>query len=271
MADFYKSQHTGTAIDTAITQVSQLAQDNTEVKNNINILNGRVNKIEQGEVRDPTKVPISGGTMTGPLTILFDEAKNSANIQSNYKNVPLQVRHICGINSGTGDLSTLYLNYYGHNETKIGPGGVATIGSTGKIFGAVWNDYAEYRQSKENEAGRVVCENGNGTLSRSTRRLQPGAEVVSDTFGFAIGETEKCKCPIAVAGRVLAYPWEDRNEFKSGDPVCSGPNGTVSRMTRKEVQEYPDRIIGTVSEIPNYEFWGTENIEINDRIWIRIR
>ena len=116
-----------------------------------------------------------------------------------------------------------------------------------------------------------MCENGDDTLSLATERLQPGAEIVSDTFGFAIGETEKSKTPIAVSGRVLAYTYEDRDSFKAGDPVCAGPQGTVSKMTREEVREYPDRIIGTVSAIPNYDTWGADNIKVNNRIWIKIK
>ena len=101
--------------------------------------------------------------------------------------------------------------------------------------------------------------------------MQPGAEVVSDTFGFAIGETNECKTPIAVSGRVLVYPYEDRNSYQPGDAVCSGPNGTVSKMSREEIKEYPERIIGTVSEIPDYEVWGQSGIKVYNRIWIRLR
>ena len=141
-----------------------------------------------------------------------------------------------------------------------------------KVYGAVYNDYAEYRQTvKFTEPGRCVVELGDGSLGLSYKRLEPGAEIISDTFGFAIGETKECKTPIAVSGRVLAYPNEPRETYKAGDPVCSGPNGTVSKMTREEVREYPDRMIGTVSEIPTYETWGQENVKVNGRIWIRIR
>ena len=108
-------------------------------------------------------------------------------------------------------------------------------------------------------------------MKLSTERLQPGAEIISDTFGFAIGETDECKTPIASSGRVLAYPYEDRNSYPLGAAVCSGPNGTISLMTREEIKEYPERIIGTVSEIPNYEEWGTGKVKVNGRIWIRIR
>jgi hypothetical protein len=141
-----------------------------------------------------------------------------------------------------------------------------------KVYGAVWNDYAEYRQTKEYiQPGYCVIETGKGDLIKSSERLQPGANIVSDTFGFAIGETEQTKTPLAVSGRVLAYPYENRNLYQAGDPVCSGPNGTISKMTREEVREYPERIIGTVSEIPDYEVWGTGNVKVNNRIWIKVK
>ncbi|MDD4804479.1 MAG: hypothetical protein PHN69_04825 [Candidatus Pacebacteria bacterium] len=54
-------------------------------------------------------------------------------------------------------------------------------------------------------------------------------------------------------------------------PACAGPNSTVSKMTREEVTQYPDRMIGTVSAIPQYSQWGTGKIQINNRIWIKVK
>ena len=142
------------------------------------------------------------------------------------------------------------------------------------ITGAVWNDYAEYRESDCAEFGRVLMENGDDTLSITTDRLQPFAGISSDTWGFCQGETEKAKTPIAVAGRVLAYPYQNRDNYKPGDCVCSAPNGTVDIMTREEVVMYPDRIIGTVSCIPNYETWGSGDrnpVQVDGRIWIKVK
>lgn len=139
------------------------------------------------------------------------------------------------------------------------------------ITGAVWNDYAEYRSAETIEPGRVVQESADGIMKLTTCRLAAGCEIVSDTFGFAIGETDNCKTPVAASGRVLAYTFEDRDSFELGQAVCSGPNGTVSKMTREEIMMYPERIIGTVSEIPTYTTWGTGNVDVNGRIWIRIR
>lgn len=139
------------------------------------------------------------------------------------------------------------------------------------MYGACWNDYAEYRISDCQESGRVICENGDDTLSLATERLQPAGNVISDTFGFAIGETEMAKTPIAVSGRVLVYPYEDRYSYNPGDAVCAAPGGTVSKMTREEIITYPERIIGTVSAIPEYETWGEGNVPVNGRIWIKVK
>ena len=140
-----------------------------------------------------------------------------------------------------------------------------------KVLGAVFNDYAEYRQANKAHPGRCVVEVGDGNMVLSTERLQPGANIVSDTFGFAIGETPLAQVPIAVCGRVLAYPFEDKEIYEPGDAVCSGPDGTISKMSREEIREWPDRIVGYVSEIPTYKYWGSDKVEVNGRIWIKIK
>jgi hypothetical protein len=69
----------------------------------------------------------------------------------------------------------------------------------------------------------------------------------------------------------LAYCEGNRNDYHAGDTVCAGPNGKVVKMTREEIREWPDRIVGIVSEIPNYETWGTGNVKVDGRIWIKIK
>lgn len=144
------------------------------------------------------------------------------------------------------------------------------------LMGAAWNDYAEFRKGVLDEIapapGRVVKENGDGTVSIATERLEKGCLIVSDTYGFSIGKTDDSKIPTAVAGRVLAYPDADPSTFTIGAPVCSGQDGTVSMMTEDEEAKYPSRIIGTVSEIPTYETWhGNMDIPVNGRIWIKVK
>lgn len=142
----------------------------------------------------------------------------------------------------------------------------------GVVESAMWNDYAEYRESQEYKPGTCVQENDNGILTISDKRLIPGAGIISDTYGYVEGETEKAKTPIAVSGRVLAYTYQDRKKYHAGMSVCSAPNGTIDIMTREEIQKYPDAIIGIVSEIPEYKTWGTDDkILIDNRIWIKVR
>ena len=187
---------------------------------------------------------------------------------------------ICSLASANGSWGIATLNnsdnlyfVYGSDanyKTDTNNTSQITFGSGGQVYGAVWNDYAEYRQASIKEPGRCVVEKGDDTLELSTARLLPGANIVSDTFGFAIGETKDCTTPIAVSGRVLAYPYEPRDWFKAGNAVCSGPNGTVSIMTREEIKEYPERIIGTVSSVPTYERWGSGNVLVDGRVWIKV-
>lgn len=158
-----------------------------------------------------------------------------------------------------------------------------TVRSSYKIYGAVWNDFAEMREGDITEGGYAVYDDGHGHMKLCTERLQPGARLTSDTFGIVVGHTETAKTPIGVAGRVLVYPAQNRINYKVGDAVCAAPGGKVDLMTREEIMMYPERILGIVSEIPDYEVWNqrykveeekeyTEtNIQVNGRIWIYVR
>ena len=150
--------------------------------------------------------------------------------------------------------------------------GVYVDCANGVLYGAAWNDYAEFRDQNESiEPGYVVYCDDDGKVKKTTKKLQKFEGVVSDTYGFSIGETDTCKTPLAVSGRVLVYADPEEEHFHSGDAVCAGPDGLIYRMTREEIMEFPDRIVGIVSEIPTYEIWGTNNVPVNGRIWIKVR
>ena len=189
---------------------------------------------------DNNFLKLSGGTVTGVTTFTDTTASTSTTTGA------------VKISGGLGVAGNIYANH---------------------VYGAVWNDYAECRESNEFiNAGYVVKENGDDTLSLADGRLIYGCSIVSDTFGFMIGETAKAHTPIAVSGRVLAYPYENRELFRSniGCFVCSGPNGTVSLMNKEEVWNHPEAIIGQVSAVPDYEYWGN-NVKVNGRVWIKVR
>lgn len=140
------------------------------------------------------------------------------------------------------------------------------ISSKGVMHGAAWNDYAEKRNILGYvKPGDVVCENGDGTLSLSTERLQFGAYVVTDTFGFVIGKENDI--PVAVCGRALVSV-SDEN-ISVGDCLCAGIDGKAYVMSRQEIKDFPDRILGVVIEIPKYTEWN--GVSINNRVWIKIK
>lgn len=182
-----------------------------------------------------------------------------------------------GAYNNTNFAERLIFSYASDANYSAGTNNTVTtvnIANNGRLYGAAWNDYAEFRACQEEfKPGQVVYENGDDTLSISYDRLQRGCSIVSDTYGFAINEGENTQCPIAVSGRVLAYPYESIEEFKKhiGWPVCSGPDGTVSIMTEEEEAKYSSRIIGTISAIPDYETWGQDSVLVDGRVWIKVK
>lgn len=153
-----------------------------------------------------------------------------------------------------------------------------------RIYSAVWNDFAEMREADETEPGRVIARHKSSEhMIKTTERLQPAAKIISDTYGQVVGQSDTAKTPIGVAGRVLVYPYQDKKNYKIGDALCAAPNGTADIMTREEIILYPDRIIGIVDEIPDYEVWeqtlthegngakNTNHVQVKGRIWIYVR
>lgn len=173
-------------------------------------------------------------------------------------------------NAGAG-LAALYMNQ--DNYLRSGT----------RIYGAVWNDYAEFRKGQMDnlKPGQVVTEIGNGEMKLANKKLQKGCKILSDTYGFALGETKECKLPIAVAGRVLVYCDTIKEELEPGDCLCANYTGNTVKMTQEEIIKYPDRIVGIVSEIPNYNIWHSldpdnpdvlkEDIQVDGRIWVYVR
>ena len=249
-----------------------------EILNIIRLSQEEYNSLAAAGTLDPKAIYMTeaaNGGNTDELKTYIDNADattlNSAKTYSDNNFLKLSGGTVTGV--------TTFTNTTASTSTTTGAvkisGGLGVAGDiyANKVYGAVWNDYAECRESNEFiDAGYVVKENGDDTLSLADGRLIYGCSIVSDTFGFMIGETDKAHTPIAVSGRVLAYPYENREVFRHniGCFVCSGPNGTVSLMNKEEVWNHPEAIIGQVSAVPDYEYWGN-NVKVNGRVWIKVR
>lgn len=255
------------------------AQDEVlEILNIIRLSQEEYNSLAAAGTLDPKAIYMTeaaNGGNTDELKIYIDNADtttlNSAKTYSDNNFLKLSGGTVTGVTTFTDTTASTSTTT---GAVKISGGlGVAGDIYANHVYGAVWNDYAECRESNEFiNAGYVVKENGDDTLSLADGRLIYGCSIVSDTFGFMIGETDKAHTPIAVSGRVLAYPYENREVFRSniGCFVCSGPNGTVSLMDKEEVWNHPEAIIGQVSAVPDYEYWGN-NVKVNGRVWIKVR
>lgn len=202
----------------------------------------------------------SGGTITGNLTVSKTGARTIATNGTNSV--------WFGINEG----GTNWGIYDATNAKYVIACNGTKVHSGYPIYGAVWNDYAEFRnQTEKVEPGYCATCGKDGKLRKANKRLQYCEGIVSDTFGFSIGSTDKCKTPLAVSGRVLAYYAGDIEDYDIGDAVCANYDGKITKMTREEIREYPERILGTVSEIPTYETWGDGKVSTKNRIWIKVK
>ena len=230
-----------------------------------------------------TKLPLTGGTVDGTITatqfigplegtatnailannathaVSADEAINTMNSTNVQVSTSTSKAYVLGVTSAASGYQSPIFNSEIYIENSV-------------LMGAAWNDYAEYRRQFEDlKPGYCVSSKKDGSVFQTTERLQYCEGIVSDTFGFAIGQSISCNVPLAVCGRVLAYYNGEKDDYNIGDPVCAGPAGKICKMTRDEVREWPDRMIGTVSEIPEYETWGANNILVDNRIWIKVK
>lgn len=233
----------------------------------------------------------TGSMKTGRIHIWPEDGSNSYNegIRIHSSSGKWATIMLCG-DDNTGDTGTstkswgifnndgtLYIN----KATSSGAGNPRVYANANgwyftKAYGAVWNDFAEYRKVELHEPGYAIAPSGR----RTCNRLESGARITSDTYGYAIGymEDREDLMPVAISGRVLAYPLYDKSYYEVGDAVCAAEGGKVDKMTREEIMMYPDRILGIVNEIPDYDIWepsreggGHEPIHTNGRIWIDIR
>lgn len=162
--------------------------------------------------------------------------------------------------------TTVYGNLYVSNDIHAN-----------KIYGQVYNDYSEYRiQDQYIMPGYIQCYSLNGKVYKCDKNKQKNVQgIVSDTFGFQIGEQKnKVNVPIAVQGRQLVFYEGNKNKLKQGNPVVQTKNGKVRKLKWWEYIIKPylnDCIIGYVEEIPSYKKWGSDNIAVNDRIWVKIK
>lgn len=264
--------------------------DNTTIKDdgtlndpcNAYLVLGRKEKVDGEDVTIAKSPVIKAMTLDRANSLVFYVKDNDGNPRAlvNEEGIELPANKITSTPVSKDDLSSSNTTKYhilcqpddGSNTVykfSLDDLGIF-INGRGVMKGAAWNDYAEIRIAKDDVApGLVVCDTRDGRLELSSERLQPCPHVVSDTYGYLLGEISEEGIPIAVAGRALVAMDYTMSDIDIGDCVCAGLNGLASKMTRQEIINYPDRILGVVCEIPSYNNIG--GLDVDDRIWINIK
>lgn len=250
-----------------------------EILNIIRLSQEQYNFLEAAGTLDPKAIYMteaaSGGNTSELKTYIDDADATTLNSAKTYSD-----NNFLKLSGGTVTGVTTFSNTTASSSTTTGAvtiaGGLGVTDNiyANKVYGAVWNDYAEYREGPGFILpGEVVCEKGDDTLVLCNEDCAAGCYIVSDTFGFAIGQTKKANLPVAVSGRVLAYAVGDRMTYKDaiGCPVCGTEGGRIRLMTGEEAAQFPWKILGVVSSVPGYKTWGEKEVEVNGRIWIKVR
>lgn len=185
--------------------------------------------------------------------------------------------------SGVETLTTNNLQVIGTTKIEghfdagnVAPDGTTRINYDGylyasKIFNAVWNDIADFQKVDDVIIpGKCYYDTLTGAKICNERHQKAVIGILSDTFGFAIGTpVEEGYGPFAIAGWVLAYV--DGN-CEIGDPLTSNEYGNLCKMSRYEVEQFPDRIVATYKRPETTDVWGTNQnkIIVNRRHWVKV-
>jgi hypothetical protein len=139
----------------------------------------------------------------------------------------------------------------------------------GKVYGAVWNDIADYLEVDHDikvEFGRVYVRDAKGQTRLSKKRCEKGViGIASDTYGMSVGKKGKGKkeIPIALAGIVLAYV---DKEYISGTPLVCTKEG---KLTKAGFFDRSHNIIAKYYKPEKQKKWN--GVVVNGRHWVKIK
>ncbi|MFN8846950.1 MAG: hypothetical protein ACK5V3_01065 [Bdellovibrionales bacterium] len=159
--------------------------------------------------------------------------------------------------------------------TRVFPAAPVPAGEfrAAKVWGAVWNDYADFQKLNDKLVyGKVYYDTIEGAKI-CTQRCQMGIMgVATNTFGAAVGQGANYgfEVPIAVAGWVLAYV---DKEYPTGTPLTNDESGNLTEMTLEEKRNYPERLIATYKKKELDIEWGMEGkkVAVDGRHWVQVK
>ena len=172
----------------------------------------------------------------------------------------------CTINLGTGAVSNV------GSDTGEGLQVNGTLHATNGVWNALWNDIADFQLlNDELVFGKCYADTKDGAKICTTRCQMSAIGIATDTFGMSVGSrANPIEVPIGIAGWVLAHVDQ---EYECGTVLTNDANGNLTKMTREEKMEYPERILAIYKRKEMDEQWGdnARKVAVNGRHWVKIK
>lgn len=235
-------------------------------------------------VYDSTKLPLSGGTMTGNITIPATAmgwigGKDSAPIQqdmgtntSSYFPIIRQRQNTVTYNIG-GQNNQFGIYMYQNSRTANGTDASLIMNNSGniiasgtltasRVYNAVYNDYAECFNNTNliyNEVlHRIVEIDDNECVRLASKNSYRVIGVVSDNYGHLLGGLEEDiesgkKIPVGLAGTLYVYTLDEINTKNIGKLVCADNNGYATLADKDSEGTIVGKIIGFNKEYHQYK------------------
>ena len=229
-------------------------------------------------------LPLSGGTMTGNVTIPatgmgWIDGKDSAPIQqdmssntSSYFPIIRQKQSFVTYNIG-GLNGQFGIYMYQNSRTENGTDASLTMDSSGnisatgtftasRVYNAVYNDYAEcFKNSNliyKEVLHRIVEIDDNECVRLATKNSYRVIGVVSDNYGHLLSGLEEDiesgkKIPVGLAGTLYVYTLDDINTKNIGKFVCADNNGYATVAGKNSEGTIVGKIIGFNLEYHQYK------------------
>jgi hypothetical protein len=140
-----------------------------------------------------------------------------------------------------------------------------------KIWNAVWNDVADFRLLDDNLVyGMCYYDTITGAKICTKKCQKSVIGIASNTFGQGLGKFTDDAVPIAISGWVLAYV---DKEYEMGTPLTNNKMGFLTKMTLKEKQSYPERLLAIYRNKEIENVWGPvgREIKVDDRHWVKVK
>ena len=235
-------------------------------------------------VYDSTKLPLSGGTMTGNITIpatgmSWIGGKDSAPIQQDMSSntssyFPIIRQKQANVTYNIGGLNGQFGIYmYQNSRTDNGTDAALKMDSSGnvtatgtftatRVYNAVYNDYAECFDNTNliyNEVlHRIVEIDDNECVRLASKNSYRVIGVVSDNYGHLLGGTEEevqnsNKIPVGLAGTLYVYTLDEIDTKNIGKLVCADNNGYATLAEKDCEGTIVGKIIGFNKEYHQYK------------------